>query len=335
MPTDDSFTALILDESNGKVSSRIGELASADLPDGDVMVAVTHSTLNYKDGMIINGLGRMVKHYPHVPGIDFAGYVESSASPLFKEGDPVILTGWRVGETRWGGYATRARVKAEWLVPLPPKLSLSQSMALGTAGFTVMLALMALEEHGLRPDTEAEVLITGAAGGVGSVAIALMAALGYRVAGSTGRADAHGYLRDLGASSIVERSELETPPKGPLGDGRWAGAIDNVGSGTLATILATLSPGGSCAAVGLAAGPELNTTVIPFLLRGVNLLGIDSGLCPSERRQIAWNRLAEELPLDRLDAMTTVSPLGDLPRLGTKILEGRIRGRTVIDLGLS
>lgn len=332
MPSEDRFTALILDEADGKVSSRIGELATADLPDGDVTVAVTHSTLNYKDGMIINGLGRMVKSYPHVPGIDFAGRVESSASPLFKTDDPVILTGWRVGETRWGGYASRARVRAEWLVPLPDKLTLQQSMALGTAGFTAMLALMALEEHGLTPAGDDPVLITGAAGGVGSVAVALLAALGYKVAASTGRSETHDYLKRLGAHLIVDRAELETPPKGPLGEGRWAGCIDNVSSGTLATALATLNPGASCAAVGLAAGPELNATVIPFLLRGVNLLGINSGPCPIERRKTAWGRLARELPLNLLDDMTTVAPLADVPRLGQEILEGKVRGRAVIDL---
>lgn len=326
------FTALVLDEADGKVAADIRELDEAALPEGDVTVAVAYSTVNYKDGMILNGIGRLVKSYPHIPGIDFAGTVESSASPAFKPGDPVILTGWRVGEVRWGGYATRARVKAEWLVPLPAGLSLRQSMAIGTAGLSAMLALMSLEERGLSPYDEGEVLVTGAAGGVGSIAVALLSALGYRVAAATGRTEAHDYLRDLGAASILGRDELARGPQRPLEAARWAGAIDNVGGTPLATVLAGLRPHASCAAVGNAAGPDFPGSVIPFLLRGVNLLGIDSAFCPSERRVAAWQRLANELPLDRLEWMTEAVPLAEVAARGADILAGRVRGRTLVEV---
>jgi acrylyl-CoA reductase (NADPH) len=332
VPHTDSFKALVLDQAGNAVSATIQELGNDRLPDGDVTVAVKYSTLNYKDGMIVQGRGNLVKSYPHVPGIDFSGVVEESSSSQYQPGDNVILTGWRVGEVRWGGYAARARVKADWLVPLPEAISLEQSMALGTAGFTAMQAVMALEDHGLTPQADKEVLVTGAAGGVGSVAVALLAALGYKVAASTGRKALHDYLKDLGAATIVDRAELETAPNGPLGPARWAGAIDNVGASTLATILATLAPRASCAAVGLAAGPKLDTTVIPFLLRGVNLLGIDSSSSPPEERAVIWRRLASEMPMDQLAAMTHVVPLDEVPGLAAEILKGAVRGRTVIDL---
>ncbi len=330
MPGKNEFTALVLELTDGKVTSSLQSLTEESLPDRDVTIDVVYSALNYKDGMILAGLGDMVKSCPHVPGIDLVGTVSESSSPDFKPGDQVILTGWRVGEIHWGGYATRTRAKSEWLVRVPDGLSAKRTMALGTAGLTAMMSLMALEEHGIEPN--GEVLVTGAAGGVGSVAVALLAALGHRVAASTGRPETHDYLRDLGAAAIIERSELETPPKGSLGSERWAGAIDNVGASTLATVLGTLVRGGSCAAVGLAAGPRLETTVIPFLLRGVNLLGIDSGHCPLERRQQAWRRLATEMPMDKLDAMTSEAPLSGVAELGGKILQGQVRGRTVIDV---
>ena len=332
MSQDDAFKALVLDEAEGKVTPSIKTLSNDDLPEGDVVVAIKYSDLNYKDGMILAGIGKLVRRYPHVPGIDFSGVVERSASPTFKPGDEVILTGWRVGEVHWGGYATRARVKSDWLVPLPSGMSLHQAMAIGTAGFTAMLALMALEEHGLKPGSEGEVLVTGAAGGVGSIAIALLANLGYRVAAATGRTDTHGYLRDLGAATIVDRSELETPSKAPLGPERWSGAIDNVGGQGLATALGTLRYWGSCASVGNAGGIAFPGNVLPFLLRGINLLGIDSATCPVERRLIAWPRLARDLPMDKLEAMTRVVPLADLPRVGGEILKGQVRGRTVVDV---
>ncbi|MBC8158627.1 MAG: oxidoreductase [Alphaproteobacteria bacterium] len=333
MTQHDRFTALVVDKADGAVSTAIREMDCSELPDGDVDVRVSHSTLNYKDGMILSGIGGLVKDYPHIPGIDFAGTVEASQSPDFKPGDPVILTGWRVGEVRWGGYATRARVKGKWLIPLPDGISLARSMAIGTAGLSAMLAVLKLEEQGLSPDAEGGVLVTGAAGGVGSVAVALLGALGYRVAASTGRAETHDYLKELGATTIVERAELEQVSKAPLGAIRWSAAIDNVGGTTLATVLTALHPGASCAAVGLAASAKLETTVIPFLLRGVNLLGIESPFCPIARRTEAWKRLAADLPMDQLDRMTQVATLTDLPELGAQILKGGVRGRTVIDMG--
>ncbi len=327
------FKALVLEESDGKVSSSLKTLDDQALPEGDVTVAVRYSTLNYKDGLIVQGLGKLVRKYPHVPGIDFSGVVEKSSSPKFKPGDEVVLTGYRVGEIHWGGFAAKARVKSDWLVPLPKGLTLKQAMALGTAGFTAMLAVMALEEHGLKPANEGDVLVTGAAGGVGSVAVAVLAARGYRVAAGTGRADQHAYLKDLGATTIVDRAELATPPKGPLGAERWSGAIDNVGGEALGNLLAGLRYWGSCASVGNAGGIKFSTTVLPFLLRGINLLGIDSNTCPMDRRLQAWDRLAREMPLVKLDAMTATAGLADVPALAGKILQGQVRGRTVIDLG--
>lgn len=330
--SDTGFTALVLEETDGKVSADIRRLDDSQLPDGDVTVRVAYSDLNYKDGMVLNGIGRLVRQYPHVPGIDLAGTVIDSASPRFKAGDEVVLTGWRVGEVHWGGYATKARVRADWLVPKPEGLSLKQCMALGTAGFTAMLAVMALEDHGLTPESEGEVLVTGAAGGVGSVATSLLAARGYRVAASTGRAETHAYLKDLGAAEIVGREELAGPPKAPLLSERWAGAIDNVAGASLATVMAGMRYGGSVACVGLAGGMQMETTVLPLLLRGVNLLGIDSVMCPATRRARAWERLAAELPTDKLDAATHTVSLAEVPDLGGKILRGQVQGRTVIDL---
>jgi acrylyl-CoA reductase (NADPH) len=325
------FRALVLHEANGKVEPRIETVEEESLPPGEVIVAVEHSTLNYKDGLILNGLGRLVRKYPHVPGVDFAGTVERSDSPQWKPGDKVVLTGWRVGEVQWGGYAEKARVKASQLVLLPEGLTTARAMAIGTAGFTSMLAVMALEKHGLAPG-QGEVLVTGAAGGVGSVAIAILAKLGHQVAASTGRAETHDYLKSLGASSIVDRAALAQAPSKPLDAERWVGAIDSVGSTTLATVLTQMKYRASVAAVGLAGGSDLPTTVIPFLLRGVNLLGIDSVMCPAPEREEAWRRLARDLPMEKLDAMTEHARLEDLPELGRKILEGGIRGRLVVDV---
>lgn len=328
------FRALLLEEAEGKVSSRVTTLSEDRLPPGEVTVDVAYSTLNYKDGMILKGIGRLVRKYPHVPGVDFAGTVAQSDSPDFQPGDPVVLTGWRVGENQWGGYAAKARVKASYLVKLPKGLSLKQSMALGTAGFTSMLAIMALEEHGLTP-TSGDVLVTGAAGGVGSVAIAVLGSLGYAVTASTGRAATHDYLRDLGAKAIIDRAELAKTPTRPLDSERWAGAIDAVGGTTLATILTQLRYHGCVAACGLTGGNDIPASVIPFLLRGVNLLGIDSVMCPPARRQAAWARLARDLPLAKLDAMTETVPLSALPELAERILHGEVRGRLVVDVGRS
>ncbi len=331
------FKAILLEETDGKVSAGIQELDDSRLPEheGGVTVAVEYSTLNYKDGMILNGVGRLVRSYPHVPGVDFAGVVESSDHPDYKPGDRVVSTGWRVGEVTWGGYAQKARVKGDWLVPLPDGLTTKRAMALGTAGFTAMIAIMALEEHGLTPEQTGEgreVLVTGAAGGVGSVAVALLANLGYRVAGSTGRPETHDYLRDLGAHSIVERAELAEVSKRPLERERWVGCVDSVGGTTLAHVLAETAYKGSVAAVGLAGGNILETTVLPFLLRGVNLLGVDSVACPGPRRRAAWARLVKDLPMAKLDAMTNEAKLADLLTLGGDILKGRVRGRLVIDV---
>lgn len=327
-----TFKALMLEETDGKVSASFQDVDEARLPEGDVTVAVKYSTVNYKDGMVINGLGRLVRDYPHIPGIDFSGVVEASDNPNFKPGDEVILTGWRVGEVHWGGHAQKARVKGDWLVPMPKGLDLKRAMAIGTAGFTAMLAIMTLEDHGLTPDADGEVLITGASGGVGSVATSILSNLGYRVAGSTGRQESHAYLKELGATTIVDRADLETPPKGPLGRENWLAAIDNVGGPTLHSVLATLKYWGTCASVGNAGSFKLETTVLPFLLRGINLCGIDSATCPTARRVAAWTRIAKDLPLDKLDALTETASLSDLPDLAGKILKGQLRGRTVVDV---
>ena len=326
------FQALVLREgSDGKVESRVETLSETSLPEGDVTVAVEHSTLNYKDGMVLQGLGRLVRRYPHVPGVDFAGTVERSDSPKFKPGDKVILTGWRVGELQWGGYARKARVQADWLVALPDGMTTAQAMMVGTAGFTAMLAVMALERHGLRPG-DGEVLVTGAAGGVGSVALAILHRLGHRAVASTGRPEEQDYLMGLGAASIIDRATLANPAAKPLDSERWAGAIDAVGGTTLATLLTQLRQRASVAAIGNAGGIELKATVLPFLLRGVNLLGIDSVMSPPAEREEAWRRIAQEVPLDTLAAMTRRARLADLPDLARQILQGGVRGRIVVDV---
>jgi acrylyl-CoA reductase (NADPH) len=329
--TDSSFSALVLEEKDDKVTHAVQPITDADLPEGDVTVAVAYSTVNYKDGMVVNGIGRLVRSYPHVPGIDFAGTVEASDSDRYKPGDKVILTGWRVGEDRWGGYAQKARVKSEWLVPLPDRLGTKQAMAVGTAGFTSMLCVNALEDHGLTPEA-GPVLVTGAAGGVGSVAVAILAKLGYTVAASTGRAETHDYLKSLGASEIVDRAELAEYSGRPLDKERWAGCVDTVASTTLASVLSQMQYGRSVAACGLAGGPKLETTVIPFLLRGVNLLGIDSVMQPYENRVRTWRRIVEDLPLDKLEALTDVIGLADIGEAAGKILKGQVRGRLVVDV---
>jgi acrylyl-CoA reductase (NADPH) len=326
-----SFRALVLHEEGGKIVPRLEILDESRLSAGEVTVAVEYSTLNYKDGMILEGQGRLVRAYPHVPGVDFAGTVLASDSPDFRAGDPVILTGWRVGELHWGGYAERARVPANFLVRRPEGLSAKQAMAIGTAGFTAMLAVIALERHGMKPDA-GDVLVTGAVGGVGCIAVSLLAALGYRVAASTGRPELRDYLTSLGAAELIDRAALAAKPTRPLDRERWAGVIDAVGGMTLATVLTQLKYRASVAACGLAGGTDLPATVIPFLLRGVNLLGIDSVMCPREERVEAWRRLARDLPLDKLDALTETVPLADVPDLAPRILKGEVRGRIVIDL---
>ena len=327
-----TFRALVVEKDDeGKTSASVQQLDEAQLPDGDVTVAVEYSTVNYKDGLCVGPGGGLVRNYPHVPGIDFAGTVAQSDNPAYKAGDPVVLTGWRVGEAHWGGYAEKARVKADWLVPLPEGLSARAAMAVGTAGFTAMLAIMALEDHGLSPD-QGEVLVTGAAGGVGSVATAILANLGYQVAAVTGRPEQAAYLESLGASRIVARSELNETVKRPLEAETWAGCVDAVGGDMLARVLGQMKYGSSVAAVGLAGGAGLPATVIPFLLRGVNLLGIDSVMQPYENRLRAWERIARDLPMDKLEAMIVPAGLEDLPALGKSILKGGVRGRVVVDV---
>lgn len=327
----DRFKALVLEQEDKKVSHEIREIGAADLPGGDVTVAVEYSTLNYKDGMVVSGLGNLVRSYPHVPGIDFAGTVEESSSDRYNPGDKVVLTGWRVGEVHWGGYAQKARVKSDWLVKLPDGLSTKEAMAVGTAGFTAMLCVLALENHGLTPDA-GTVLVTGAAGGVGSVAVSILAKLGYTVAASTGRPAEHDYLKSLGAAEVVERATLSEGSGRPLDKELWAGCVDTVGASTLATVLSQLKYGRSVAACGLAGGPKLETTVIPFLLRGVNLLGIDSVMQPYENRVKTWARIATDLPHEKLASMTEVKGLGDVGEAAGQILQGQIRGRLVIDV---
>ena len=327
----DNFTALLLEENNGKVSSEIKKLAIQDLPEGDVLVRVEYSDVNYKDGMVVKGVGGLVRDYPHIPGIDFAGIVEQSTHSRYKAGDKVVLTGWRVGESHWGGYSQMARVNGDWLVPLPENLTTKQAMAIGTAGLTSMLCIMALENHGINPES-GPILVTGAAGGVGSVAVAILAQLGYSVSASTGREELHEYLTSLGASSIISRDALSEPAKRPLEKENWGGAIDTVGSTTLARLLTQINYGGSVAACGLAGGPKLETTVIPFLLRSINLLGIDSVMQPFENRVLAWDRVAKDLPINKLDTMVEVINLSGIRAIAPKILSGQVRGRLVVDL---
>jgi len=327
-----SFNALIVDKAeDGTVSQSVETIAEDRLPEADVTVAVEYSTLNYKDGLCLIGAGGLVRKYPHVPGIDLAGTVETSDSAAYAPGDKVVLTGWRVGEAWWGGYAQKARVRAEWLTPLPTGITTRQAMAVGTAGFTAMLAVMALEDHGLQPGN-GPVLVTGAAGGVGSVATAILANLGHEVAAVTGRPETADYLTALGAARIVPRADLAEPSGKPLEAETWAGCIDAVGGPMLAQVLTQMIYGASVAAVGLAGGAKLPTTVIPFLLRGVNLLGIDSVMQPQANRVAAWTRIARDLPMAKLEAMVSPATLGDLPELGKAILKGQVKGRVVVDV---
>ena len=329
---DVTFNALVVEkDADGTTHAAVKALTEADLPAGEVLVRVEYSTVNYKDGLCLGSGGGLVRNWPHVPGIDLAGTVEASDDARYAPGDKVVLTGWRVGEAYWGGYAQKARVRADWLVPLPEGLTTRAAMAVGTAGLTAMLAILALEAHGLRPG-QGPVLATGAAGGVGSVAVALLARLGHEVAAVTGRPETEAYLRDLGATRIVPRADLAETVKRPLEAETWAGCIDAVGGAMLARVLGQMKYGTSVAAVGLAGGAGLPASVVPFLLRGVNLLGIDSVMQPFANRQAAWARIASDMPMDKLDAMISMATLDDLPRLGREILAGQIKGRTVIDL---
>ena len=327
------FRALLLEKNaEGQATATLRQMDDSALPLGEVTVAVEWSTLNYKDGLCLSPSGSgLVRTYPHVAGIDFAGTVEASDDARYAPGDKVVLTGWRVGEAHWGGYAQKARVKADWLVLLPAGLTTRAAMAVGTAGLTAMLAVIALEAHGLQPG-QSEVLVTGAAGGVGSVAVALLARLGYDVAAVTGRPETEAYLRGLGASRIIPRADLAETVKRPLEAETWAGCIDAVGGAMLARVLGQLTYGASVASVGLAGGSGLPASVIPFLLRAVNLLGIDSVMKPFAARKQAWGRIARDLDMAKLEAMTTVAGLADLPALGAAILQGQVKGRVVIDV---
>ncbi len=326
----ETFKALVLDQDDAGLQVAMKQLTRSDLPDGDVLVAVEYSDLNYKDGLAVTGTGKIVRNFPMVPGIDFSGTVVESRSPDYQPGDKVILTGWFVGERHWGGYAQMACVKSDWLVHLPDGMTTQEAMAIGTAGFTSMLAVMALEDHGLKPDSR-EVIVTGAAGGLGSVAVAVLAHIGYNVAASTGRSETHDYLRALGAKTIVGREEISSA-KRALESERWSGAVDSVGGDTLAGLLSMMAYHTSIAVCGNAGGVKFASTVMPFLLRGVNLLGIDSVSCPQPRRREAWNRLARDMPRELLARMTQVVSLEAVPDLSQQIIKGQIQGRVVIDL---
>lgn len=324
------FNALVVTKDDeGKTHAAVQSLTLDDLPAGNVTVAVEFSTVNYKDGLCIGPGGGLVRNYPHVPGIDFAGTVEASDDDRYKPGDKVVLTGWRVGEAHWGGYGQKASVNADWLVPLPEGITTRQAMAVGTAGFTAMLAVMALEAHGIK---DGPVLVTGAAGGVGSVATAILSNLGHEVAAVTGRPETADYLKDLGATQIVAREDINETTKRPLETETWGGCVDAVGGDMLARVLGQMKYGASVSAVGLAGGAALPATVIPFLLRGVNLLGIDSVMQPYENRVAAWKRIASDLPMEKLEAMVQPATLSDLPQLGRDILKGNVKGRVVVDV---
>ena len=327
----DRFKALIVTKGDAGQQIAWGDMGTADLMPGDVTVRISHSTINYKDGLAVTGKSPIVRRFPMVPGIDFAGSVLASDSPAFKIGDGVVLNGWGVGETHLGGYAQVARVKADWLVPRPAAFSLAQTMAIGTAGYTAMLAVMALEKNGVTP-AGGPVLVTGAAGGVGSVAIALLSKLGFHVVASTGRREEEAYLKSLGAAEVVDRSEFSGTPRA-LNKERFGAAIDSVGSSTLANVLSMIKYGGTVAACGLAQGMDLPASVAPFILRGITLAGIDSVMAPKAKRLDAWSRLARDLDTSKLDAMTVTRSLTDVIALAPEILAGKVRGRVVLEVG--
>jgi acrylyl-CoA reductase (NADPH) len=325
-----TFKAIRIDKADKGTTAALTQFDEAELMDGDVTVRVEWSTLNYKDGLALTGKAPVVRRFPMIAGIDFAGTVEASSHPAWKAGDKVVCTGWGMGETHLGAYAEKARVKGDWLVALPQGLSARDAMAIGTAGFTAMLSVLALEKHGVSPKS-GPVVVTGAAGGVGSVATAVLSRLGYHVIASTGRASEADYLKGLGAAEVIDRNELSAPGK-PLGKERWAGGVDSVGSTTLANLLSMTKYGGAIAACGLAAGMDLPSSVAPFILRGVCLLGIDSVMCPIEPRKAAWQRLASDLDRSKLSEITTEIPLDEVPEWGAKILAGQVRGRIVVKI---
>ncbi|MEQ9797554.1 MDR family oxidoreductase [Parvibaculum sp.] len=324
-----TFRAIRASKGEKAPQVEFANLTEADLMEGDVTVAVDYSTVNYKDGLALTGAAPIIRAWPLIPGIDFSGKVEKSDNPKFKPGDRVVLNGYGVGEGHSGGYAQKARVKGDWLVKLPEAISNEQAMAIGTAGYTSMLSVLALEKNGVKSGSD--VVVTGAAGGVGSVAIAILAKLGYRVIASTGRASEADYLKGLGADEIIDRNELSSPAK-PLGKERWAGAVDCVGSHTLANVLSMTKYGGTVAACGLAQGMDLPSSVAPFILRGITLAGIDSVMAPMDKREEAWKRLATDLDMKKLEAMAFRAKLDDVPKLAADILAGKVRGRAVIDV---
>lgn len=325
-----TFKAIRIDKADKGTTTALAQFDEAELMDGDVTVRVEWSTLNYKDGLALTGKAPVVRRFPMIAGIDFAGTVEASSHPQWKAGDQVVCTGWGMGETHLGAYAEKARVKGDWLVALPQGLLARDAMAIGTAGFTAMLSVLALEKHGVSPKS-GPVVVTGAAGGVGSVATAVLSKLGYHVIASTGRASEADYLKSLGAAEVIDRNELSALAK-PLARERWAGGVDSVGSTTLANLLSMTKYGGAIAACGLAAGMDLPSSVAPFILRGVCLLGIDSVMCPIDPRKAAWQRLASDLDRTKLSEITTEIPLAEVPEWGAKILAGKVRGRIVVKI---
>jgi acrylyl-CoA reductase (NADPH) len=326
----DRFKAFLITKDDSGQKAELTDLSLKDLMEGDVVVAVSHSTVNYKDGLALTGRSPVVRKFPMIPGIDLAGTVETSSNPDFKPGDKVVLNGYGLSEMHFGGYSEYARVKGEWLVPLPKQFTPAEAMAIGTAGYTAMLCVLALEDAGITPD-KGPILVTGANGGVGSVAIAILAKLGYRVIASTGRPEEEAYLKSLGASEIIPRAELSGDPK-PLAKERWAGAVDSVGSKTLANVIAATQYGGAVAACGLAQGMDLPTSVAPFILRGISLLGIDSVQMRRARRLQAWDRLARNLDVKKLASMTSTIKLADVPKAANDILAGKVRGRIVVEI---
>jgi acrylyl-CoA reductase (NADPH) len=326
-----AFKAIVIDKTEAGQTVRLTDFDESNLMDGDVTVRVEYSTVNYKDGLAVTGKAPVVRRFPMIAGVDFAGTVESSSHPDWKAGDKVVLNGWGLGETHLGAYAEKARVKGDWLVRLPTTISTRDAMAIGTAGYTAMLSVMALERAGLDP-TRGPIVVTGAAGGVGSVAVALLAKLGYPVIASTGRPDEAAYLKGLGATEIIERKELSGPPR-PLAKERWAGGIDAVGSTTLANALSMTRYGGAVAACGLAGGMDLPGSVAPFILRGISLLGIDSVMCPLPLRREAWRRLETDLDRSKIAAMVSEIGLADVIAAGQRIVEGQVRGRIVVKIG--
>ena len=326
-----TFKAIVVDKAESGQTVQLKDFDEKDLMDGDVTVRVEYSTLNYKDGLAVTGKAPVVRRFPMIAGVDFAGTVESSSDAAWQPGDKVILNGWGLGETHLGAYAQKARVKGDWLVRLPASMTVRDAMAIGTAGYTAMLSVMALERAGITAQ-RGPIVVTGAAGGVGSVAVAILAKLGYQVIASTGRTSEAAYLKDLGAAEVIDRKDLSGPPR-PLAKERWAGGIDAVGSTTLANVLSMTRYGGAIAACGLAGGMDLPASVAPFILRGVSLLGIDSVMCPLPLRQEAWRRLEGDLSRDKIAAMTTEIGLADVIEAGRRIVEGQVRGRIVVKIG--